>query len=165
MLFPFHLSFSAFYVFCFSHTLGKLLRLKFCFPQYFGKTSRYMPKRMWFLQEKLIFRRFLLFTPSVWSWKPSPWSIVTETLTWYKCNKILNEKEFGAFLPFPPTKVNRKRIHLSTNCNLSLSFLSSFISDWVYLFKIIMSRRNLFFPESKSMRPTTLDIKNYDSFL
>ena len=31
-----------FYVFCFWPTSGKLLRLKICFPQYFGITRRYI---------------------------------------------------------------------------------------------------------------------------
>ena len=32
-------------VFCFWSTSGKFPKLKFCFPQYFGRTRRYMPKK------------------------------------------------------------------------------------------------------------------------
>ena len=71
----FALFFFFFYVFCFWPTLGKLPRLKICFPHYFGMKNIYK-KKLWvifFLRKKTNFRAFfLLFTASVRSRPPGP---------------------------------------------------------------------------------------------
>ena len=79
----FLLSLFFFYVYCFWPTSGKLPRLKFCFPPYFGITRRNMKKKKNRFSDVffLLFPACVRSQPTVWIVSPEMGPAITHIIT------------------------------------------------------------------------------------